>query len=58
MADFDLPATFSAIATACFGGLPAAISVRILALIVLRLRPLASGIPNPTTPSRGEWRGY
>jgi hypothetical protein len=41
---FDLRAVESAIATACFGGFPALISVRIFADTVLREVPFLSGI--------------
>ena len=43
----DLPAFDNAIATACFCGLPAAISVSILVDTVLRLLPVFRGIGGP-----------
>src|SRR5437870_1869286 len=41
---YPLPATFSAIATACFCGFPAAISVLMFCPTVLLLDPFLSGI--------------
>jgi hypothetical protein len=41
---FDFPAFDNAIATACFCGLPAAISVFMFSLITLRLDPLFKGM--------------